>query len=335
MNVNDNFDLMIVPENAKNANGGTELMHRKLYDGSIPRELLEQCQIIPTRITGELDPTKIRIYVVHDLPGDPSCEHLKNGGWNKFHRIMFVSNHQMQNFIKHYNIPWSKCVVLQNAIVPLGQHTKPTDKINLIYFSTPHRGLQLLVPVFEKLAEEFDFIHLDVFSSFNLYGWTDRDAPFQELFDRCKSHDQISYHGAVSNHEIRNALQNSHILAYPSIWEETSCLVLIEAMSAGLCCVHPNYGALSETASNWTNMYQFQEDMSKHANLFYGMLRQSIIDYNEEHVQAILKIQQSYVNTFYNWNNRKNQWIALITGLLGESRDLPADPKDVFHYVVR
>lgn len=330
----DNFDLMMVPENAKNANGGTELMTRRLYDGSIPRELLEQCQIIPTRMVGELDPTKIRVYVVHDLPGDPSCEHLKNNGWMKFHRLVFVSNHQMQKFIQYYQIPWSKCIVMHNAIEPIVDHVKPADKTNLIYFSTPHRGLQLLVPVFEKIAEENKDVHLNVYSSFKLYGWEDRDAPFKELYERIDQHDQMTNHGAVSNDEIRLALQNSHILAYPSIWEETSCLVLMEAMSGGLCCIHPNYGALPETAANWTNMYQYHEDPNSHATLFYQMLKSSIKDISNPQVQTVLEIQKNYVNTFYNWKNRKAQWIALLEGLMGEDRSIPKDQGPMFHYRV-
>lgn len=330
-----NFDLMMVPSNAKNAMGGTELMTRRIYDGSVPRELLEQTQIVPTRLEGELDPTKVRLYVVHDLPGDPACDILRDNGWAKFHRIVFVSNWQMQAFIKFYNIPWSKCIVLPNAITPIPEHEKPTDKISLIYFSTPHRGLQILVPVFDKLSEEFDNIELNVYSSFSLYGWEDRDTQFEPLFDKCREHPKINYHGAVSNEEIRQALTQNHILAYPSIWEETSCLVLIESMSAGLLGVHPNLAALPETAANWTNMYQFHEDLNHHASVFYGVLKNTIENMNSETSQNTKRFQTIYTNNFYNWENRKHQWTSIIQHLLGEPRDLPkVDNRQMFHYRV-
>ena len=45
------------------------------------------------------------------------------------------------------------------------------------------------------------------------------------------------YHGFKSNDKVREALQNAHILAYPSIWEECNSRSLIESMSAGLLCV--------------------------------------------------------------------------------------------------
>ena len=80
----DNYDLMEVNDLAKNSNGGTEIMLRRLYR-DLPRELLEQFQIVPTRLSQELRDDKIRLYYCHDLPGDPSCdEALKDGKWQRF-----------------------------------------------------------------------------------------------------------------------------------------------------------------------------------------------------------------------------------------------------------
>src|SRR5580693_2080595 len=102
----NNYDLMEVTDIAKNSRGGTETAMERLYDGQVPRELLEQFQIIPTRVR-ELKMDKFRILWIHDLPADPEVEHLKNEGWKKFHMIVFVSNWQAQQFIAMYNIPWS------------------------------------------------------------------------------------------------------------------------------------------------------------------------------------------------------------------------------------
>src|SRR5690242_15106238 len=104
-------------ELSKNANGGSELMIRKLAEILDPA-LLKECQIIGTRVR-DLDESKVRILWVHDLPYDPECAHLKNGGWRKFHKIVFVSNWQMQQFIFGFGIPWERCVVLLNAIEPI------------------------------------------------------------------------------------------------------------------------------------------------------------------------------------------------------------------------
>lgn len=323
-----NGGVLIRNETNVNAMGGSEIIATNLAQRLDP-ELLKNFQIVNSRVR-ELDESKVRIFVAHDLPGDPESEFLKNGGYEQFHMLVFVSNWQMQAYMNYYKIPWSKCCVIQNAIEPLTFNpNKSKDKIKLAYWSTPHRGLNILVPVFEKLCEKYDHIELDVFSSFKLYGWEERDKQYEELFEKCKSHPKINYHGSVPNEVIREALSDIHILAYPSIWLETSCLVLMEAMSAGLICVHPNYGALYETAANMTFMYQFDEDLNRHANQFYHILDNAINIANEDWVKANLAAQSSYVNNFYSWNTKVPLW----NGLLSSMKDLPRDlPKPTFTY---
>jgi len=313
-----------------NAMGGTELMKFELQK-RLDSTLLDEFQIFLSRVEEPLDESKIRLYWIHDLPGDPGAEHLKNGGWNNFHKLIFASNWQMQAFINYYGIPWSKCIVLQNAINPIPAHDKPKDTIRLGYWSTPHRGLNILVPVFDKLCEKYDNIELDVYSSFKLYGWEQRDQEFKDLFAACESHPKINYHGSVSNEELRENLKHIHILAYPSIWPETSCITLMEAMSAGILAVHPNFAALPETSANWTQMYQWVEDMGHHANIFYSVLNSAIQNINHEQMHLHLQSQKAYADSFYGWGSREHQWKAFFTSLLNEPRAIQK-PQQFFEY---
>lgn len=314
---------MEVNELSKNAKGGTELMLEALHD-NIPKDLLEYFQIIPSRVR-EVDDSKIKIYWLHDLPGDPESEHLRNGGWNRFDKLVFVSNWQMQAYQKHYGLPWYKCVVLHNAIEPIEYVQKPTDKIRFIYHTTPHRGLNILVSTFDALSKRYPNIELDVYSSFKIYGWEQRDEPYKELFDFCREHPNINYHGSVPNDEIRKALQRSHFYLYPNTWLETSCISLLEAMSAGVFCIHPNYGALYETSSNWTWMYQWQESERDHMKSAFDLASAAIDIYQENDVQKTLLAQKAYIDAFYGWSNRKNQWINLFKVLLKEHRRIDYD----------
>lgn len=317
----------------KDAKGGTELIAERMVRDINP-ELLKEFQIIFSRLEFPLEQDKIRIYYCHDLPGDPAANHLSHEGWKKFHRIVFVSNWQMNGFMEMYNIPPSRCQVMLNSIVPIEEHTKTTDRpIKLGYWSTPHRGLEILVPVFEKLQEEYDNIELDVFSSFKLYGWEQRDEHYQAIFDRCRSNDKINYYGTVPNEELRDRVKDIDILAYPSIWMETSCLTLMEAMSAGCIAVHPNLGALYETAANWTVMYQFNEDPNGHAVSLLHNLKFVIENVRSEEMQSMAQSQKGYVDTFYNWNNRKTQWEMMMASLLEAPRKLPKDPKADMRFV--
>lgn len=326
-------ELVVEPETNEINNmamGGTELMMNRLYK-SIKPELLSKFQIIPSRVR-DLEQSKVRILYCHDLPQDPESQHLANGGWGKFHKIVFVSNWQMQQYISYYDIPWERCLVLQNAIKPIPDHDKPTDKITLGYWSTPHRGLELLVPVFEKLCEKHDNIELEVFSSFKLYGWEQRDEPFQPLYEHMKQNPKIHYHGTVKNEDIRTAIRKIHILAYPSVWIESSCLVLMEAMSGKCLPIHPNLGALYETSANWSYMYQWHEDPNKHASVFYNILDQAIETYWENDLQSRISSMKSYTDIFYNWEYRAAQWEGLLKAL--ENEPTKIEEKQMFHYKV-
>lgn len=313
-----NEDLMEINDLAKNAKGGTEMMQHALYS-KVPRELLEKFQIIFSRVR-DLDPKRIPLYYLHDLPGDPESEHLKGGGWNRFKKLIFVSNWQLQQYNAYYGVPYHKSVVLQNAIEPIGVGDKPSDKIKLIYHTTPHRGLGILLPVFFELAKLFPQLELDVFSSFEIYGWKERDKPYEEMFQMCRDHPQINYHGTQPNEVVREALKKAHIFAYPSIWRETSCISLMEAMSAKCICIHPNLAALPETAANFSIMYQWQEDARDHAQMFYSVLH-SVIELmikDPKDFEARLAFQKSYVDVMYSWGSRQLQWSSLLTSLLGE-----------------
>lgn len=313
-----NLDLMERNEVNKDSKGGTELLQERLYGGDIPRELLEKVQIVFSRAR-DLDPDKKKIYYCHDLPEDPESSRLSDPMYRKkFDKFVFVSNWQMEKYNEVRGVEYNRSTVVKNSIVPIDT-TKRTksDKIRLIYHTTPHRGLQLLVPAFVELCKRHNDITLDVYSSFKIYGWEQRDAQYQELFDICRNHPNIKYHGTVSNDEIREALLSADIFAYPSIWKETSCLSLIEAMSAGLLCINPNLAALSETSMGLTWMYQWNEDANAHAGGFMQVLHQGIevMRNQREAIEADLKLQKIQVDRVHGWNNKANEWKALLESI--------------------
>jgi glycosyltransferase involved in cell wall biosynthesis len=297
--------------------GGTERMGREL-ERRLPGALLERFQIIPSRVR-ELDRERIRILWLHNTAVDPEAQAaLGDNGWRRFHRLVFVSNHQMQSFIEAFGIPWERCRVLANAIAPIPRHQKPGLPIRLIYTSTPQRGLEILYAVFCRLAQTHAEIELDVFSSFKLYGWDDADAPFAPLFEKLAQHPRIRWHGARPHDEVRAALQRAHVLAYPSIWQETSGIVLMEAMAAGLLCVHPNFGALYETAAGLTRMYQWSADKSVHAGVFARALDAAIVllKTDRERVEQETGRQADYANEIYGWDRRAREWEGFLRELI-------------------
>lgn len=317
----DTFSFKITPpksvatdELSKNAMGGTELMKYGLYD-RLPENLKEKAQIICSRVR-DIDPDRPSILWLHDLAEDPEVQNLKDAEYRKqFSKLVFVSNWQQERYFHRLGVPYQDGIVLKNAIEPIERHEKPKDKIRLIYHSTPHRGLDILAAAFAKLYEDRQDIELDVYSSFELYGWAERDKPYQELFEFCKQHPGINYHGTVDNATIRSALTKAHIFAYPSTWAETSCICAIEAMAAGCLAVCPNYAALPETCANFAWMYNWHPDKQAHANVFTGILKHAIDNLNKNEVQDLLDLQRVYFNTFYNWKARTQEWVGLLEAI--------------------
>lgn len=307
--------------------GGTEIIKYNLLE-RLPKKLLNKFQIITDRFNiSDLDETKIRIYWSHLDPSQ--CEEmneylgfknkkpLANGGWNNFHKIVFISHHQMENWINLYNIPRSQCSVIKYALSPFVIQKKPKDKIVLVHHSNPQRGLSLLVDVFERLAKEYDNIELKVHSSWKIYGMNswEEDYKKQDLYQRLERHPKIHNIGYLPNEELKKSLASSHIFAYPNIMVETFCLSLLEAMGAGCLCVHPNYGCLPETASNWTMMYDYHEKIIPHEERFYQYLKKAIEIIHINKTKEHLKKQKEYVDYLFNWDRKTQEWIDMLQKL--------------------
>jgi glycosyltransferase involved in cell wall biosynthesis len=294
--------------------GGTEQMMAGLKK-RVPADLLDKFNIICSRVR-TVDQSKKNILWLHDTWDDPESEHLeKEESRKRFTKLVFVSHYQQATYNIGRGVPHSDGVVLQNAIVPIPEHEKPTGNIRLIYHTTPHRGLDLLVPVVEKIAESVPGIHLDVFSSFKIYGWGKRDEDYAKLFQRIERHPNMTYHGFQPNDVVREALQRAHIYAYPCIWPETSCISVLEAMSAGCEVVCPSFAALPETCANFASMYPFVEDYNQHANIFYSVLMSVIRNYRSDGGANKRKYQKTYFDNFYSWDYRATQWTGFLKSL--------------------
>lgn len=313
----------------KQSKGGTELSIGELQRYVNP-ELLKQVQIIPSRAR-QLEKGVPRILWIHDLVGDPEFDHLRDGGHKRFDKFVFVSNWQMQQFIGYYGLPWEKCVMLYNAIEPITPAKIDDGKVRLIYHTTPHRGLAILIPVFEELVKRHKNLQLDVYSSFKIYGWDERDKQFQALYERAKAIPGCNYHGARPNEEVRQAVAQADIFAYPSVWQETGCRSLMEAMSAECLCVHSNLGALYETAGQFTWMYHYTDNHNMHAEMLYHNLNAAIDSYKNSTIIDKNKAQKWYADSFYSWSGRAMQWNKLLETVIADYK--PENTEESFVYV--
>lgn len=236
--------------------------------------------------------------------------------------VVFISHWQYEDFMCHF--PWldsSKCSIIKNATREFPKASKPkSDKLKLIYTSTPWRGLEYIPEIWEKLNR--DDVELDVYSSLEIYGSSFVEHvhdqvgyKYERLFEKLDAIKGINYKGYVSNDEIRQACLDAHIYVYPCVYLEASCLSLMEALAAGCACVTTNLGALPETGSEFAYFVLNDTDMETLTDNYTKVLNRVIDNYWTPAVQEKLPKQQQFYLDHYNMETRAAEWKSLLTEL--------------------
>ena len=240
-------------------------------------------------------------------------EEVKNLGLkdyiDKLDYIVFNSNWNFEKFFYQFKIPESKSIVISNAIEKIDFQEKPRDKINLIYHTTPWRGLVHLLKVFKSL--DLENVELNVCSSIKIYGKKFSNSfgkKYEGIFDECRNTKNVNYLGFMENNRIIELLKKTHIFSFPSIWTETSCISAIESMAAGCEVVTTNLGALYETCSPFGTFVGFDRNFHNLEKKYSKALSNCIKNYWSEKNQKKLKLQHETINTIYSWDVRPIEW---------------------------
>lgn len=296
------------------ASGGTEILKSGMikytdynkYDFNL---------VLSNPVTSSIDYSKKNILWQHLNHTDESLKNMHNSDFTRgIDAFIYVSHWQYEKFRYFYNTPLDKSYVIKNAIEPIEYLKKEkAEKIKIIYTSTPYRGLDVLLKSFELLNR--DDVELDIYSSTIIYG-SDYDRIYSkyyvDLFEKAKSMKNVNYMGYATNKEIHSALQKAHIFAYPSIFEETCCLAMVEAAAAGCRLVSTSFGALYETGSEYARLLMLNDDIEKN---FALALNEEINSYWDLAKQNLLKEQSDFYNKYYSWEKRSQEWNTLFDKL--------------------
>jgi glycosyltransferase involved in cell wall biosynthesis len=162
-------------------------------------------------------------------------------------------------------------------------------------------------------------ITLDVYSSCEVYGKDfaeANDKHYQELYDQAKQLPNVNYIGYKSNDYILEHLQDYKMYVYPSIWEETSCISLLESMAAGLYCITTDYGALFETGAEFPMYIPYSNDYKNLAKRFAYGIHAAAEHLDHSSIQDHLRFQSEYTNRYYNWNKQASSWTVFLQGAI-------------------
>ncbi len=302
--------------------GGTELQFEYLRKHVDPKLLdqFEICTSVPEKIP--LSSNRINI-----LWQKNSWDQGNLINWfqdklnhNKYDWYVFNSNWNFEQFTKKFELPTEKCLVIKNGIEniePISTIYKKGDPIKIIHHCTPWRGLSVLLGAMQLVKNPL--ISLDVYSSTEVYGAAfhdHNDHHYHDLYNQAKKLPNVNYIGYRPNEYIKEHLKDYRLFVYPSIWEETSCISLLEAMAAGLYCVTTNYGALYETGAEFPMYVPYSNDYRSLAKKFAGSIEMAALSLEDPNIIEHLKMQKKFVNYFYDWKIKGNTWNRFLKGAI-------------------
>ena len=302
--------------------GGSENQLRLLLK-HLPDESFKDINLILNNTNNDLiEKDKINVLWMQHFVNQEEAKNLGSKDYvNKLDHIVFNSNWNFEKFQYQFKIPESKSIVIKNAIEKIDPHEKPRDKINLIYHTTPWRGLVHLLKVFKNL--KLKNVELNICSSTIIYGKkfdSILGKKYENIFEECKNTNNVNYLGFLENNKIINLLKNMHIYAFPSIWPETSCISAIEAMAAGCEIVSSNLGALYETCAPFGTFVTFDRNFENFEKKYQKVLEKSIENFWSEENQKKIKLQEEVINLTYSWPARSKEWLSFFE----EARKLKA-----------
>jgi len=120
-----------------------------------------------------------------------------------------------------------------------------------LYTSSYDRGLEHLLDIWPAVIKAVPDAKLNIF-----YGWQTFDAihadnperqAYKEKMEKKMRYKGIVHHGRVGHRELEKWFQRCGIYAYPTHFEEISCISAMKAQAFGAIPVVINYAALKET----------------------------------------------------------------------------------------
>ena len=302
--------------------GGTELQFEFLQK-HVDSKILDQVQIctsVPEKIP--LHPTKVNILWQKNSYDQPNLApwFQDKSNHNKYDWYVFNSHWTYEKFRTYFHLPTEKCVVIKNGIEkiePISTVYKKDEPIKIIHQNTPWRGLNVLLGAMQLIKNPL--ITLDVYSSTEVYGksfYEQNDKYYQTLYEQAESLPNVNYIGYKPNEYIREHLKDYRMYVYPSIFEETSCISLLECMAAGLYCITTDFGALYETGAEFPMYIPYSNDFKSLSNKSAQGIEAAASSLDNEAINEHLKFQIHYTNKYYNWNKQGVSWTRFLQGAI-------------------
>lgn len=171
--------------------------------------------------------------------------------------VLCVSEWHRRDFCERYPFADPERVQATRNGIDVARFSAEPVKVGnrLIYSSSPDRGLYRLLLLFPGIRAQVPDAELHVYNDFTTLRAIGRDlmpdkfppAYFEGFEKLLKETPGVVWHGRVGQTELAKAFLEAKAWAYPTDFEETSCITAMEAQAAACLPITTLKGALPET----------------------------------------------------------------------------------------
>jgi len=196
--------------------------------------------------------------MVHDIfliMGERHKHDVKKDRIEKY----FCLSHKHKQFVHEYHdIPLSQIVITSNGL-DFTRFDKKVEKnrYQMIYSSSPDRGLELLLSLFPKVKALVPEAKLDVYYGFENFQDQEYIKKIMGIIDNTAG---VTYHGRVGQDELAKAFLQSTVWAYTSGFQETFCITALESMASKCVPVTSEFWGLIDTIKDGGIMLPMNND---------------------------------------------------------------------------
>ena len=239
---------------------------------------------------------------------------------NAFDGLFTVSDWHSETLCKASGFPLAKTRPLRNGVhLPYFEGSETRNAKRLIYSSSPYRGLLFLISTFPAIKAKHPEAELHIFSGYDVYaGAPGTPRNLLQEFEAMKTAfgkiDGCVMRGNIPQAELAQEMLQASILAYPNIFEETSCITAMEAKAGGCVIVTSDKGALKETVGSGGVLIGGDPRNSKYREYFVDAINNLLDD--EERMALLSVRNRAEAFSSLGWNHRAAELTSYLSTLL-------------------
>ena len=245
-----------------------------------------------------------------------------------FSHIVFVSDWQARQCAPH--VPaGTEWLVIRNAISLFCQDmfargcdiVAQKDPHLCLYVGDTPRGLLHMPAVWERLKKHHPLLKLEIYSRPVVSDNADENNHFAT---QLRAMPGVAHVGAVGQQRLAACMKHAAFLLSPNPYPETSCLVLADALAAGMLAITTNRAALPETAAGFATHVPIAahddpcafrqplsiDDFASAALAQMEAWEKGLWPHNAT-TNDTLTQQTVHFNTHHRWHLRQREWVAL------------------------